>query len=393
MDGRIQRIAQQPSIQSALTYFVDHQPDLEDLIVQIQQIPSPTFAERVRADNIEAQFTAIGLEDVVQDSMHNVIGRLPGKSPSSCSPVVLSAHSDTVFPFETDLTVRRAAGNLYGPGIGDNAAGVAGILFLARILQYFGIRSKEDLWFVSNVGEEGMGDLRGMRAVVRKFGKEAIYIVVEGGSYGQIMHQAIGVNRFRIEIETDGGHSWGNFGQPSAVHELGHLISALDELKVPAKPRTTYNVGLVEGGTTINSIASSSSLLLDLRSEDSTMLKKLVRMVKGIVDDRQLQANREEKNITYRVEQVGNRPAGRIARNDPLIGWAEAALQYAGCSSITFIAGSTDCNIPLSMGIRSICVGLTYSGNSHRQDEYIEPAFLPFGMQQLLLLTLAAAGF
>ena len=235
MDGRIQRIAQQPSIQSALTYFVDHQPDLEDLIVQIQQIPSPTFAERVRADNIEAQFRAIGLEDVVQDSMHNVIGRLPGKSPSSYSPVVLSAHSDTVFPFETDLTVRRAAGNLYGPGIGDNAAGVAGILFLARILQYFGIRSKEDLWFVSNVGEEGMGDLRGMRAVVRKFGKEAIYIVVEGGSYGQIMHQAIGVNRFRIEIETDGGHSWGNFGQPSAVHELGHLISALDEIKSSCK--------------------------------------------------------------------------------------------------------------------------------------------------------------
>lgn len=392
MDGCIQRILQQPTIQSALMYFVDHQPDLEDLIVQIQQIPAPTFAERVRADNIEARFRAIGLKDVAQDSMHNVFGRLPGSSPSSANPVVLSAHSDTVFPYETDLAVRRAEGYLYGPGIGDNAAGVAGILFLAEVLQNYGIRAKGDLWLVSNVGEEGMGDLCGMRAVVRKFGREAIYIVVEGGSYGQIMHQAIGVNRFRIEIETDGGHSWGSFGQPSAVHELGHLISALDEMEVPAKPRTTYNVGLVEGGTTINSIASSSSLLLDLRSEDSAMLKKLVRTVKGIVDNRQLQARREGKNISYRVEQVGNRPAGRIARNDPLIGWAEAALQYAGCSAITFVAGSTDCNIPLSMGIRSVCVGLTFSGNSHRQDEYIEPAYLPFGMQQLLLLTLAAAG-
>ncbi len=393
MTGRIQQIAREPSIQSALTYFVEHQSDLVDLIVQIQQIPAPTFAERARAAHIKAQFEEIGLNDVAQDSMHNVLGRLPGRSRASSSPVVISAHSDTVFSAETDLTVRREAGHLVGAGIGDNSAGVAGLLFLAKLLRMFDIQPQADLWFVSNVGEEGMGDLRGMREIVRRFGAEAIYIVVEGGSYGQIMHKAIGVNRFRIEIKTDGGHSWGNFGQPSAIHELGHLIGALDEMKVPSKPRTTYNVGLIEGGTTINSIASYSSLLLDLRSEDSAMLKRLVRTVKGIVDSRQAQAKRERKNITYRVEQVGNRPAGRIARNDSLIRWAESALQFAGCSSIAFIAGSTDSNIPLSMGIRSVCVGLTYSGNSHREDEYIEPDFLPFGMQQLLLLTLAAAGY
>ena len=265
--NRIQKISQLPRIQSALTRFIERQSELEDLIVTIQQIPSPTFAERDRAAFIEARFAEIGLKNVTRDSMDNVFGRLPGKSPALSSPVILSAHSDTVFPAETDLTVKREESYLYGPGIGDNSAGVAGLLFLAQTMNMLGIQPEADLWFVSNVGEEGMGDLRGMRAVVQRFGKEAIYIIVEGGSYGQIMHKAIGVSRFRIEIETDGGHSWGSFGQPSAVHELGHLISALDEMKVPSRPRTTYNVGLVEGGTTINSIAASSSLLLDLRSE------------------------------------------------------------------------------------------------------------------------------
>jgi di/tripeptidase len=191
---------------------------------------------------------------------------------------------------------------------------------------------------------------------------------------------------------TDGGHSWGSFGQPSAVHELGHLISALDEMKVPSEPRTTFNVGLVEGGTTVNSIAASSSLLLDLRSEEASELDRLVERVNGIVADRRSQARRTGIKITYRVEQVGDRPAGGIPRKDPLIQWAEGALQFVGCTPIAFIAGSTDTNIPLSMGIRSVCVGLTYSGNSHRQDEYIKPAHLPFGMQQLLLLSLAATG-
>ena len=391
--NNIEKISQDLRIQSVLSSFIKRQSELEDLIVAVQQIPSPTFAEKDRAAFIEARFADIGLRDVAQDSIHNVFGRLPGKFPASSNPVILSAHSDTVFSTKTDLAVRREGRYLFGPGIGDNATGVAGLLFLAQTMKMFHIQPAADLWFVSNTGEEGLGDLRGMRAVVQRFGNQAIYIVVEGGSYGQIMHEAIGVRRFRVEIVTDGGHSWGSFGQPSAIHELGHLISALDRMKVPTKPRTTFNVGLVEGGTTVNSIAATSSLLLDLRSEEASELDQLVAKVNGIVADRQSQAKRSGKKITYRIEQVGDRPAGRIPRKDPLIQWAEGVLNLIGCSPITFVAGSTDTNIPLSMGIRSICVGLTYSGNSHRQDEYIEPAHLPFGMQQLLLLSLAATGF
>ena len=386
----VEQIAQDSNIHSALKSFANRQSEFEDLIVAVQQIPSPTFEEKDRAAYIESCFTDLGLKDVSHDSIHNVFGRLPGKSPSS-APVILSAHSDTVFSMETDLAVRREEPLLYGPGIGDNSAGVAGLLFLAQTLNMFLIQPESDLWFVSNVGEEGLGDLRGMREIVQRFGSQAIYIVVEGGSYGQIMHEAIGVQRFRIEVKTEGGHSWGSFGQPSAVHEIGHLVSALDGMKVPSEPRTTYNVGLVKGGTTINSIAASSSLLLDLRSENASELDQLVTRVNDIISDRESQAKRAGRKISYRVEPVGNRPAGHIPRQDPLIQCAEAALQYVGCAPINFIAGSTDTNIPLSKGIRSVCVGLTYSGNSHRLDEYIELAYLPFGMQQLLLLSLAAA--
>jgi tripeptide aminopeptidase len=389
----IQQISQDPRVNSALSSFVERQPELEDLIVAIQQIPSPTFAEKDRAEFVEARFAELGLQDITQDSIHDVFGRLPGKSPTPAGPVILSAHSDTVFPLHTDLSIRREDGYLYGPGIGDNATGVAGLLFLAQTLKRFDIQPEEDLWFVSNVGEEGMGDLRGMRSVVQRFGSQAIYIVVEGGSYGQIMHKAIGVSRFRIEIETPGGHSWGSFGQPSAVHEMGHLISALDEMRVPSKPRTTYNVGVVEGGTTINSIAASASLLLDIRSAEASELERLVNRVKDIVAGRLAEAKRSGKEIMYRVEQVGDRPAGRIPRKDPLVQWAEGALQYVGHSPVTFIAGSTDCNIPLSRGLRSVCIGLTCSGNSHRQDEFIELEYLPAGMQQMLLLSMAAARF
>jgi acetylornithine deacetylase/succinyl-diaminopimelate desuccinylase-like protein len=391
--SRIQQIAADQRVKESLACFIDKRQDLEDLIVAIQQVPSPTFAEERKAKLLAAKFKDLGLKDVAQDAMHNVFARLPGHFPKSSSPVILSAHIDTVFPLDTDLAVRRDRKQLIGPGIGDNATGVAGLIFLAEMMQSHSVKPKADMWFVCNVGEEGLGDLRGMKAVVQRFGRQAIYIIVEGGSYGQIMHEAIGVSRFRVEINTDGGHSWGSFGRPSAVHEIGHLISELDNLRVPAKPRTTFNVGLVKGGTSVNSIAASSSLLLDLRSEDAEELSRLIKQFEGIVTDRQAKARKAGNNISYRVTQVGERPAGRLSRSDKLVQSSKEALQFVGCSPITFISGSTDANVPLSMGLRSVCIGLTYSGNSHREDEFIEPEFLPFGMQQLMLLALAAASF
>jgi di/tripeptidase len=229
-----------------------------------------------------------------------------------------------------------------------------------------------------------------MRAVVDHFGRNATYIVVEGGLFGQIAHQAIGVRRFRIQVNAPGGHSWGSFGNASAIHELGRLITTITHLNVPAEPKTTYNIGVIEGGTTINSIAQQAHLLLDLRSEDEAELALLVRAVEKIVAKANGGRNGRTDGVTVTMELIGNRPAGHIARDAALVQWAEAALQAIGCEEISYIAGSTDANIPLSQGINSVCIGLTQSGNAHRLDEYIDPTYLPQGLGQLLLLTLAA---
>lgn len=391
--NKIDRIASHLQMRRALESFYVRSDEFIDWIIAIQQIPAPTFQEARRAGYIETRFAELGLQDVRQDSLHNVYGRYPGTHPGAHKPVVISAHSDTVFPAETDLRVRRDSQRVYGPGIGDNAAGVAGLFAIADTLRRFDLRPKSDLWFVSNVGEEGMGNLCGMRAVVDKFGRQANYIVVEGGLFGQIAHEAIGVRRFRIAVETPGGHSWGSFGTASAVHELSHLAAAIARLNVPKKPKTTYNVGVIEGGTSINTIASSASMLLDLRSEDAHELDRLVNLVSDIVHRARRRARQRREPITISIETVGNRPAGHISRSAPLVSWAEQALKLSGSPTVLHVSGSTDANIPLSMSIPAVCVGLTESANSHRLDEYIETDKLPAGLHQLLLLVLAAGDY
>lgn len=391
--GRIDRIAKCSQVQEALASFSTRKEEIVDWIIAVQQIPAPTFSEILRASFIESQFTQLGLVDVRQDSLYNVYGRLPGVQPHAHKPVVISAHSDTVFPAATDLSVHWENQRLYGPGVGDNSTGVAGLLAIADTLRRYQLQPKADLWFVSNVGEEGMGDLCGMRAVVNHFGRQAIYIVVEGGLFGQIAHEAVGVRRFRIAVKTAGGHSWGSFGNASAIHELSYLVAAFARMSVPNRPKTTYNVGIVEGGTSVNTIASSASMLLDLRSENAHELERLVNLVADIVNRAQKRAFRRDSSVKIGIEPVGNRPAGSIPRNTPLVSWAEDALRYSGSSTVLYVSGSTDANIPLSLGIPSICIGLTESANSHRLDEYIETTRLPSGLQQLLLLVLAAGDY
>ena len=192
-----------PSIQSLLSAFHQMSEQVVELAIAVQQIPAPTFAEATRAAFIQQQLTALGLQDVAQDELHNVYGRLPAANPSR-APIIISAHSDTVFPVETDLAIRRDGRFIYGPGIADNSTGVAGIMTLAKVLHEAALGLPADLWFVANVGEEGLGDLRGMRAVVERFGADAVYIVVEGGLFGQISHRGIGVRRFKLEVQTPG---------------------------------------------------------------------------------------------------------------------------------------------------------------------------------------------
>lgn len=391
--NRIDALAAHPTVRPALAEFSETVDQLIDLTIAIQQIPAPTFAEAARAAFIREQFQQIGLVDVQEDDLHNVYGRYP-LSPQTAQAVVISAHSDTVFPAGTDLTVTRNGQSIAGPGIGDNSAGVAGIIHLAKSLLAHQIGLPVSLWFVSNVGEEGLGDLRGMRAVVDRFGAEAAYIVVEGGLYGQISYQAIGVKRYRIEVRAAGGHSWGSFGRASAIHELGRLITAITSLRMPQNPKTTFNVGVIEGGTSINTIAQSASMLLDLRSESPDALRILVEQVEALVAQAIEQAQaRGQTDVSICMTQIGDRPAGRLRKNAALVRWADAALRSVGCRQPSHIASSTDANIPLSRGMAAVCVGLTESNHAHRLDEYLDVTHLPQGMQQLLLLTLAAAGF
>lgn len=383
----IETVAKHGRVQAALSHFIKTVPQLVDQAVAIQQIPAPTFAEAKRAAYLEQRFIEFGLVDVVQDDLNNVYGRFPGTQSANHPPLIVSAHSDTVFPAETDLTITRQGQFIHGPGIGDNSTGVAGLLALVRALQQCEIRPLADIWFVANVGEEGLGDLRGMWAVVHRFGGKATYLVIEGGLYGQISHQAIGVQRYEISISTPGGHSWGNFGQPSAIHELGRLIAAIDKLQVPARPKTTYNVGIIEGGTSINTVAQSAKMLLDLRSEEPNRLAILVAEVEKLVSLR-----RKHPNVAIQMTQIGNRPAGQLPRDHPLVQQAVAALEYVGCEKISYIASSTDANVPLSQGFAAVCIGLTESSHAHRLDEYMDSTHLAAGMSQVLLLALSVAG-
>ena len=386
MNNPIEALAQQAAVRTALAQIGEDLPAIVELAIAVQQIPAPTFAEAVRAAFVADRFAALGLQDVQQDALHNVFGRYPGRGGGA--PIIVSAHSDTVFPAGTDLTVRRSGTLVHGPGIADNSLGVAGLLYLVGLLRQHGWQPARGIWFVVNTGEEGLGDLRGMRAVADRFGPAGAYIVVEGGLFGRICHQAIGVQRLRIGVETPGGHSWGAFGNPSAIHVLGQIIADIAGLKVPATPKTTFNVGVVEGGTSVNTIAHEAHLLLDLRSEAPPALGQLVAQVEKL-----LARYGREPQVQVTAEVIGNRPAGAIPRETPLVSWAVAALQQVGAASqLEFTTGSTDANIPLSRGWPAVCVGLTESGNAHRPDEYMDVTRIPAGLGQLLLLTLAAAG-
>ena len=345
-----------------------------DLAIAIQRIPAPAFGEQQRAHFVYERFQAEGLCDVEMDNLGNVYGRLPG---SSAPPLVISAHIDTVFPTHTVLDGSRQADKIFGPGIGDNSLGVAGLFGLAWLLRQDAALLPGDLWLVANVGEEGLGNLRGMRAVVERFGARPLaYIVVEGMALGQIYHRALAVRRYRIAIRTQGGHSWVDFGRPSAIHEIAGLVDSLTALPLPDQPRTTLNVGVISGGTSVNTIAAQAQLELDLRSEEISTLESLVSRVDAIV------RSTRRPGIDVACEEIGSRPAGFISTQHPLIRLARHCLKSQGLQPNLGI-GSTDANIPLSRGFPAICVGITTGGKAHTIDEFINIPPVGQGLQQL----------
>lgn len=380
----IQRWRDNPLVRRALAELSDYRPVLETAIA-VQQVAAPTFDEAERSAFVLDRLRALGLSDVETDALGNVYGRRPGRAARP--GLLIAAHLDTVFPRDTDLRLRYEGDRVYGPGLGDNSTGVAGLIHLAQVMQRHDLPNQGDIWFVGNVGEEGLGDLRGIRAAVDKLrSRIGQVIALEGCDFGTLHHQAIGVRRYRIEAFAPGGHSWGNFGTPSAIHVLVRLAARIAELMVPRAPRTTFNIGVIEGGTSVNTIAEHASLLLDMRSVSAPALTELIAQVDRLVAS---MAN-ESPEVRLKVSTVGDRPSGSIARDHPLVQAAVAAYHSVG-ANVSYQQSSTDANIPLSQGIPAVCIGLTDGGNAHRHDEFILPANLGRGLQALLLLAMAAS--
>ncbi len=405
------------AVQAAAAAYAGGLEQLIDLCIAVQQIPAPTGAETERAAWIENRMRAIGLADVTRDRLDNVYGRVRGRGGQDQPALLVSAHTDTVFPSETDLRLCRLNNGLIrGPGIGDNSTGVAGLLILAETLTHLAA-PPVDIWLVANSMEEGVGDLRGMRRVVDRLagenGEERVkkreegqlqsltphsslltprrlgaVIVLEGMGLGRIVHQALGVRRYRTSAVAPGGHSWGDFGAASAVHGLASLAAEIVTLQVPHRPRTTFNIGRICGGTSINTIAQEAWMELDLRSESPETLAWLDGQI-GKIIERHAHAHRAYGDgLTLQHEQIGNRPPGALPFQHPLVQAASAILQELGVKERTDARiSSTDANVPLSRNIPAICVGLTDGGDAHRLSEWIDPLPLVKGMQQLLYLT------
>jgi acetylornithine deacetylase/succinyl-diaminopimelate desuccinylase-like protein len=363
-----------------------------ELVVKIQQIPAPTFVEYQRAEFIQRHFLEVGIKDVFIDGTGNVYALIRGHGEKP--PLVVSAHMDTVFPADTNLAISRTPEKITGAGIGDNSLGLAGLFGLYWALCETSIMQDQkpflagDIWLVANVCEEGLGNLKGMKAVVNRFGGEALaFLVLEGMSLGYIYHRGLGVKRYRITVHTKGGHSWVDFGTPSAIHELADLVVKIKNLDFPIEPRTSFNIGVISGGTSVNTIAAEASLQLDLRSISTQALDMMSDQVEALVD---LTNKKGGENIHVGAEVIGERPAGEIPEDHPLVKLAVECHAVNGLKAKLNI-GSTDANEPLSRGLPAICLGLTTGGGSHTTAEYIDVK--PVGQGLGILVDLVHAVF
>lgn len=347
------------------------------LTEKICLVPAPSYEEQERANLVAGEFSRLGLESEI-DEIGNVYARRPGAGTKK--GLLLVAHTDTVFPRNTPISVERKNGRLMGPSIGDNSLGVAAMLELVTLLNDAGIETPGDLILVANVGEEGLGNLRGVRAAVDRLESEiGGVIAIEGHNLGRITHIAVGSHRIRVTVDGPGGHSWGAFGQPSAIHALGRIIAAIADLEVPADPKTTFNVGVIEGGVSVNTIAPKASAIIDMRSVDKAELDKLVQQVESIVNAE------NTDNVRTAIEVLGERPAGRTPVDARIVQTGINVLKTMGIEA-ELNASSTDANIPISRGIPAICIGLTRGEGAHRIEEWIETEPISKGMLQLALL-------
>ncbi|MEN6571466.1 MAG: M20/M25/M40 family metallo-hydrolase [Anaerolineaceae bacterium] len=352
-------------------------PDMDQLVewaIELQQIPAPTFSEGERARHLKGCFEELGISQVELDDAGNVVCKIPG---GGASPILLTAHLDTVHSREQSLRISRKPFTITGPGIGDNSLGLAALLALARSILASGGEPDGDVWLAGTVGEEGLGNLKGIKAVIQRFELPPhCTFVLEGIGLGQLQQKALGVTRLRISVETPGGHSWSDYGSPSAINVLVSLAAAINSIKVPVQPRTTLNIGTICGGTAVNTIAPGAAMEIDLRSEDAETLAATVAYVKKKAD-----LVRQE-GVKVAVEEIGSRPSGIIPIDDPFLGYAQSISSNLGVP-LRMIISSTDASPLIHLGWPVISIGLTTGEHVHTPEETIELLPLRIGMEFL----------
>jgi acetylornithine deacetylase/succinyl-diaminopimelate desuccinylase-like protein len=367
--------------------------------VELTQIPSPPFKETARGAEYKKRLEALGLRNVRVDSVGNVIAERKGAG--SGPTVVIAGHLDTVFPEGTVVTVKHDGDKLRAPGIGDDDRGLAVVLAVARAFEKTGLQTNGTVYFVGDVGEEGPGNLRGMRQLFNKElkGKVDYFISVDDAGLG-IASRAVGSYRYRISYKGPGGHSYGAFGIPNPIHAMGRAIAGISDIQVPSTPKTTFNVGVVEGGTSVNSISASATMEVDMRSEDAASLAAVDVKVQKIIRDALSAENARwtspaaaRAKLTLAVDTMGIRPTGSQSDAAPIVHSALASAKALGFTSSTS-ASSTDANLPISLGIPAIRIGGGgQSEGSHALGEsYTDGPTGYVGVQWAALLVAMLAG-
>lgn len=364
----------------------------------IVQIPAPPFGEEARGARVMERFRELGLADVGRDAEGNVLGSVPGVEPA-LGPVVVAAHLDTVFAADTALTPRHHEGRIYVPGITDNARGLAAMLALARLLPGGRVRPRRSIVFAATVGEEGPGDLRGVKHLFREGAPlrgAGAFVALDGSGLRRIVHRAIGSRRLRVELDGPGGHSWADRGAANPIVALGTAVAWIAGLAPPEPGRTALTVARIGGGTSINAIPGGAWVELDLRADAPGVLPRMEESVRATlaraVEEENARRRAGTDALHPRVTVIGDRPGGETPARDPLVQAAEA-VTYALGQKPELVGSSTDANVPMALGIPSIAIGAGGdSGGIHTPDEWYSNENGALGIERALLIVLAAAG-
>jgi tripeptide aminopeptidase len=394
----VSRVAEARSVHNAFGWMQQREVDLKKFQAELVNIPAPPFAEQKRAEWLATKFRDAGLTDVEIDKIGNVTGLRKGSDPQAML-VALTAHIDTVFPAGTPVNVRVEDKKMFGPGISDNGAGVTALYALANALRVGNVANKAGILFVGNVGEEGEGDLRGMRVLFQESKyKDRIgsTLVLDGAGSDTIVTQALGSHRFEVTVRGPGGHSWTDFGAPNPIIILSRAIAKFSETVVPTDPRTSFNVGTIGGGTSVNSIPETASARIDIRSASSEEIDKVERALRTAVENAaneyQPAKGTKRTGVTYEIKPIGTRPAAELPTDARILKIIRAVDQFLAIKS-QMRRASTDANIPLSLGREAISIGAGGTGGgAHTVGEWYDTTGRDLGLKRILLTVLALTG-